>query len=79
MKFSGPKLREARLARGLSQSQLGKLASVPREHIGHYEHGRRHPSLRRAAEFARAVGMPLDALLVEEDQPNGAKREQVDA
>jgi transcriptional regulator with XRE-family HTH domain len=56
-------LRAARLASGLTQKQLGELASVSREYIGDIENGTANVSIDVVSVLADHVGRsPLDLL-----------------
>ncbi len=51
------KLLEAhRLAEEISQSQMAKILKISRQKLNDFEHGRRFPSLRMAADIAAALG-----------------------
>lgn len=56
-------VREIRLERGLTQEQLAELSSVPRICICRYETGKYYPSMQNAVKLAKALGVPVDALL----------------
>lgn len=51
------RLRDARLAADLSQSQVGERLGVGKGTYANYEHGRRNPSGAWLARFERAVGL----------------------
>ena len=51
------KLRDARLHLGLSQAEVGDRLGVTGAAIGHYETGLSKPSLDRAAQLARILGL----------------------
>ena len=51
------KLRDARLHLGLSQAEVGERLGVTGAAIGHYESGLSKPSLDRAAQLARILGL----------------------
>lgn len=59
----GPRLVAAREARGLNQSELARKAGLQPAAIGHFEHGRRHPSFANIRALARALGVSADYLL----------------
>lgn len=56
-------LRRARIAKGLSQELLAELAGLHRTYIGSVERGERNISVDNMEQLARAVGVPLVALL----------------
>lgn len=59
----GHKLRQYRLARGLSQEAFAALAQVHRTYVGSVERGERNPSLLNICRFARALGLqPADLM-----------------
>ena len=59
---SGPRLRLARQARGLSQQQLAGMAGVTRQAVSAVESGHSDPSLRVALALARALGLTVEEL-----------------
>ena len=59
---TGPRLRLARQARGLSQQQLAGMAGVTRQAVSAVESGHSDPSLRVALAVARALGMTVEEL-----------------
>jgi transcriptional regulator with XRE-family HTH domain len=66
------RLREARLAAGLTQEALGMAAGVAvevaRTRINRYERGVNECDLRTARKLAAALGLPLAALYAETDE-----------
>ena len=56
-------IKKIRLERGLTQEQLAALSSVPRICISRYESGKYYPSMQNAVKLARALSVPVDALL----------------
>jgi transcriptional regulator with XRE-family HTH domain len=61
-RFSGPRLKEARIQRGLNQRTLGKLAGVSCPFISQLETGRSTPTLDRAFRLADALNVSIYAL-----------------
>lgn len=63
----GEKLRQIRLALGLSQSEmldrLGFSENLFRGNISQYEHGRREPPLMVLLAYARCAGISTDILI----------------
>lgn len=57
------RLREERLARGLTQEALGDLADLSWNYIGQVERGGRNISVDNMDALAQALGLPLAALL----------------
>jgi transcriptional regulator with XRE-family HTH domain len=71
----GDKLRQIRLALGLSQAEmltrLGAGDSLVYNQLSGFESGAREPSLRILLEYARAANVYVDALIDDElDLPN---------
>jgi len=61
----GFRIRERRLARGLTQEQLGELCELHRTFIGSVERGERNLSILNLRLIARVLRVPLAELLVE--------------
>ena len=61
------KVREAREARGMTQSDLGAAIGMTRQTIAAIEQRRYSPSLEAAFRIARVFGEPLDALFAWEE------------
>jgi len=58
----GNKVREARLAKGLSQESLAEKAGLHRTYIGTVERGERNPSLVNLVRIADALAVDLSTL-----------------
>lgn len=58
----GERVRELRLARGLSQEELAFKAGVHRTYLGGIERGERNPALKNIAAIAKALGVSLSEL-----------------
>lgn len=56
-------LRQARLAKGLSQEDLGELTGLHRTYVGSVERGERNVSIDNMERFAEALGRTLASLL----------------
>ena len=56
------RLRECRLAQGMSQAALARALGMPRQQINNYEGGRFEPSLEIARKIADALQVSLDTL-----------------
>ena len=59
----GERVRELRLAKGLSQEELAFKSGVHRTYLGGIERGERNPALRNIAAIAEALGVSLSELL----------------
>jgi transcriptional regulator with XRE-family HTH domain len=53
----GKRVRELRLARGLSQEQLAEVADVHRNYVGGIERGERNVSLVNIVKLARGLSV----------------------
>lgn len=58
----GERVRELRLAKGLSQEELAFRSGVHRTYLGSIERGERNPSLKNIAAIAEALGTSLSDL-----------------
>jgi transcriptional regulator with XRE-family HTH domain len=58
----GERVRELRLAKGLSQEKLAFKSGVHRTYLGGIERGERNPSLKNIAAIAEALGVTLSEL-----------------
>ena len=58
----GKRIRELRLARGLSQEKLAFKSGMHRTYLGSIERGERNPSLKNIAAIADALGVSLSQL-----------------
>ena len=59
----GVRLREARLAAGLSQSELEELSGIPKARLSRYENGHVEPSIQTLARLASALNVSEASLL----------------
>jgi transcriptional regulator with XRE-family HTH domain len=59
----GNRLREARLAAGLSQSELEELSGIPKARLSRYENGHVEPSIQTLARLAKALNVSEASLL----------------
>ena len=59
----GMKLKQTRKAKGLSRYALAKVAGVSREYITKLEAGRSDPTVGMLQRLAKALGVPVTALL----------------
>ncbi len=67
----GLALQQARLARGLSQSQLAKELDVPQSTISEIESGKATIYIRRLLSIARITGVEFAATWENDDAPRG--------
>lgn len=58
----GERIKDLRLAKGLSQEELAFRAGVHRTYLGGIERGERNPSLKNIAAIARALDVALPEL-----------------
>lgn len=61
------RLREIREKAGMSQSDLAKASGVSQSHISEIEAERTVPTVFVAKRLARALGVSVDELIVEEN------------
>ena len=61
------KLKEARLEKGLSQTELARLINVSRQTINMIENGEYNPTLMLCVKICRVLGKTLDQLFWEEE------------
>lgn len=66
MKTFGEKMLEARKARGLKQTEFGKLLGVSSRMIIDYENGQRRPHRAKMQEFADILEVPVEYLAEDE-------------
>ena len=60
----GERIRDLRLATGLSQEELAFKAGMHRTYLGGIERGERNPSLKNVAAIAKALGVTLSQLFL---------------
>ena len=58
----GERVRELRVAKGLSQEELAFKAGVHRTYLGGIERGERNPSLKNITTIAKALDISLSEL-----------------
>lgn len=66
----GLALQQARLARGLSQTELADELGFPQSTVSQMESGHATIYLRRPLEMARATGLELSASWEDDDAPD---------
>ena len=62
------RMRDARIACGLSQQELATLVDATRQTIGLIEAGRYNPSLKLCTAICKALGKTLDDLFWKEGE-----------
>jgi len=65
----GEKLQRLRLAAGYSQSQMAKASKVPVGTLRNWEQDRRVPGFDVACRLAKVLGVSLDVLALEPEEP----------
>jgi transcriptional regulator with XRE-family HTH domain len=68
----GGRLREARLAAGMSQSALSGRSGIPKPTLSRYENDHVSPSLHTLGRLAGALEIPESSLLAEKATPEEA-------
>jgi transcriptional regulator with XRE-family HTH domain len=63
-------IRSHRLRRNLTLAQLSELSGISVAHLSRLENGRRTPTVRLLLQLARALGVPLGALVGESPAEN---------
>lgn len=63
MKRFADRLREARVATGMTQEQLGFELGITKSSVSAWENGRETPSFRMLPELRRVLGRTLDELV----------------
>lgn len=59
----GSRIREIRIARGLSQPELGRMVDLSADRVQQYENGFRKPKMNLIKAFASALGVSTLALI----------------
>ena len=59
----GTRLKRLRVAKDLSQAALATRAGLTREYVNKLEAGKQDPSLTTISALAKALGVPVTALL----------------
>lgn len=55
--YFGSRVKQLRLAKGISQEELGALANLDRTYISGIERGKRNVSLKNILQIATALGV----------------------
>lgn len=61
--FSGERLKEIRIKKGMTQEKLGEIIGVTKGTISLYENNQRKPKLENIIELMYALGVSADYLL----------------
>lgn len=56
-------LKVARISRGLTQTELSKIAEISQKHVSDLERGNRKPMLETAAKLASVLDVTVDDLI----------------
>ena len=73
----GDKLKNARLAAGLTQEELAAKCGMKKQSISRYENSEREPNIRTAKKLADALNIPLESLAVESLADLTSEQEQL--
>ena len=57
-------LQELRKARGLTQTELGRLVGAPQTHVSAWETGKHGMSMQQRAKVARLLGVPPESIVL---------------
>lgn len=63
LKIIGKRIKEQRLAKGLSQEELAELASLHRTYIGIVERGEKNITLFNLYRISEALGVDINKIL----------------
>lgn len=66
----GLRIRELRLAAGLTQAELARRTGIHRPNIARVEAGRHTPSLETIARLASAIGVPATSVFMSDGSPD---------
>jgi len=69
----GPRLRQLRKQKGMSQSDVEKATGILRFHTSRLENGHDAPSLKTLEKYAAAFGVPLWQLFYEGEEPQPSR------
>jgi transcriptional regulator with XRE-family HTH domain len=69
----GRRVRALRLARGWSQEELARRATIHRVYLGDLERGVRNPSLRHLVAIAAVLGVTIRELLPPDESADDAR------
>ena len=66
----GSRLKELRIAAGLTQDELAIKLNTTKQSISRYENSSREPNIKTAKRIADALGVKLEALVVPSSEPH---------
>ena len=61
----GERLKELRLAAGMTQDELAEKTGIKKQSISRYENSEREPNIRTAKRIADALGVTLESMSTE--------------
>lgn len=64
----GDRIKAAREAAGMSQSDLARAAGVQRQLVSRWENGTHNPGLYNSVILARVLNIPLENLMKEKEE-----------
>jgi transcriptional regulator with XRE-family HTH domain len=71
----GARLKQARERAGLSQAELARRSGLSVRNVQNWEQGHREPLAGRLLALARALGVPVESLLVDSVAGRGSTKE----
>jgi transcriptional regulator with XRE-family HTH domain len=77
MKSFGEKLKGARQAAGMTQASLAERSGIPLGTIREWEQSKREPLFSKAGRLARALSVPMESLLPDDEPGNQGKAAKV--
>jgi transcriptional regulator with XRE-family HTH domain len=67
-KLIGTNVRNARIAKGMTQEELAERSGFSQQYISGLERGRRNPTIVSIYELGQALGVSHEALVASPDQ-----------
>lgn len=74
LRLLADRIKALRRTRGWSQEQLSERAVMQRSYLADLERGSRNPSVRTLVKIANAFGVPVAALVEEQERSPRARR-----
>jgi transcriptional regulator with XRE-family HTH domain len=59
----GKNLKRIRIAKGISQGEIGRILEVDKGFVSNIENGKTNPTLATIAKIAKAIGVPVGELM----------------